>query len=92
MTNFQHFLSCAQSAAVAMRVHYPAGRLIKVGLDQPIRVYSGRPILTAALSRSSTNNPLQVSARVPACNNSGRCLVPSTLSTRLTDTAHLASP
>ncbi len=71
---------------------YPAGEEIDVGLDDPIRVYSRRLKLTANLAEPGNKGPLKVQARVQACNDSGLCLPPSTLSASTVGSAQSSSP
>lgn len=75
----------ADGAPVPLRLNYPSGHVLEVGLGQPIEVYSGRAVLSAEMPEPSKSQPLRVDARVQACNDAGRCLAPSTLSARLTD-------
>ena len=67
-----------------IRLDYPAGHAIEVGLGQPIRVYSRHTRLVAELPTEASAAPRQVNARVQACNDTGRCLAPSTLSAAIT--------
>lgn len=75
----------ANGTPLPIELKYPSGRRIDVGLDEPIRVYSGRLVLGANLPEQTSANRLQVEAHVQACNDSGLCLRPSTLSTRQFD-------
>jgi len=72
-----------QGAPISIRLNYPEGHPISVGLDEPIQVYSGQIDLVANLPEQNGGGPFQVEAQVQACNDSGLCLPPSMLSTRL---------
>jgi hypothetical protein len=73
----------ADGQAIPIRLRYPAGQEIDVGLEQPIAVYSGRLVLKVHLLDQMASRTADLSARVQACNDTGRCLPPSTLSSRL---------
>ncbi|MBI1731506.1 MAG: DUF255 domain-containing protein [Gammaproteobacteria bacterium] len=73
---------------VKIGVDYPAGRRIDVGLGERIAVYSGTVLIPVAvesgdLSAGDTGNDLKITARVQACNDTGRCLLPADISTTL---------
>ncbi|MDA3921137.1 MAG: protein-disulfide reductase DsbD N-terminal domain-containing protein [Salinisphaera sp.] len=71
----------ANGTRLPAKIDYPVGNNIEVGFEDPIRVYSGRLILAAQPIEVSNDTNLNVEARIQACNDSGLCLPPSTLST-----------
>ncbi|MGB7757620.1 MAG: protein-disulfide reductase DsbD domain-containing protein [Salinisphaera sp.] len=77
----------ADGAPLPINLDFPAGDEINVGLGRPIRVYSGQMKLIGHLTGHGSDGPLKAQARVQACNDSGLCLPPSTLSTPLTSAA-----
>lgn len=65
---------------VKLEIDYPAGNTLDAGLEAPIAVYSGKvDIATRAGSGLEEADDLEVKARVQACNDSGRCLLPADL-------------
>ena len=75
---------------VPANMSYPTGEQIDVGLGEPIQVYSGRLELITNLAASDHDRPLKARARIQACNDSGLCLPPSTLSSGVVDTGQNA--
>ena len=64
-------------------VNYPRGRLLKEGFDKPIAVYSDDTILSVTLHAPGAGHGpdnLQAIVNVQACNDMGRCLIPSKIS------------
>jgi len=62
------------------RVNYPEGRLLRASLPEPIAVYDDDieiPFTVPTASGDSTE--IEVQARVQACNDEGRCLLPATV-------------
>ncbi|WP_185015509.1 protein-disulfide reductase DsbD N-terminal domain-containing protein [Salinisphaera orenii] len=82
----------ANGVLLSTELVYPAGDELDVGLEDPIRVYSGKVKLIAALDEVADNDISTVEAVVQACNDSGLCLPPSTLSTSLPSTANPSLP
>jgi len=80
----------ADNVRLAADVAYPTGNEMDVGLDSPIRVYSGTLNLTITLAERADIDRATVEADIQACNDSGLCLPPSTLSASLVGSA--ASP
>lgn len=61
-------------------VDYPRGHLLKEGFDKPIAVYSDKTTLSVKLrgaGPSRERGNLKVIVNLQACNDTGRCLVPS---------------
>lgn len=77
---------------VPANMSYPVGEQIDVGLSEPIQVYSGRLELSTSLAAPDNDSPLKAQARIQACNDSGLCLPPSTLSNVVVDLGGAASP
>ena len=77
---------------LSTEVAYPAGEELGVGLEDPIRVYSGKVKLIAALDKVADNDIPTVEAVVQACNDSGLCLPPSTLSASIPATVNPSLP
>lgn len=69
----------AGGIVMPVQINYPSGHALPVGFDRPIRVYSGQFFLTALAKKPIFESPV-VEARVQACNDTGRCLAPATLS------------
>lgn len=82
----------ADGAHLPAHLNYPTGDEIDVGLGDPIRVYSGQLELIGNLAEPGNDGPLQAQVRVQACNDSGLCLPPSTLSAPIADSAQASSP
>ena len=82
----------ANSVRLPATLKYPVGKKIDVGLGAPITVYSGRLELTTDLAAHDNKGSVDVQARVQACNDSGLCLPPSTLSASVVDSAQSSSP
>jgi hypothetical protein len=78
-------------SAPQVRLHlapdYPPGKRINAGLgSEKIAVYEGRVEIPARLKveglpPDGTRGTLAVSVRTQACNDTGRCLAPTTLRT-----------
>ncbi|MGH8501203.1 MAG: protein-disulfide reductase DsbD domain-containing protein [Gammaproteobacteria bacterium] len=65
---------------VEIAVDYPRGHLLKEGFDKPIAVYSDKTTLPVKLrGAGSSREPenLKVIVNLQACNDTGRCLIPS---------------
>ncbi|WP_293625810.1 protein-disulfide reductase DsbD domain-containing protein [Salinisphaera sp.] len=71
---------------------YPSGDELDVGLEEPIRVYSGDVDLTTTLEEAASGYKHTVQAVVQACNDSGLCLPPSTITTSIPDTMDSSLP
>jgi len=82
----------ANDELLSTEVAYPTGEELSVGLEDPIRVYSGKVKLIAALDEVVDNDVPTVEAVVQACNDSGLCLPPSTLSTSIPSTVNPSLP
>lgn len=82
----------ADDVRLAADVAYPTGDEIDVGLDSPIRVYSGTVQLTANLAEPVDTVLATVKVVVQACNDSGLCLPPSTLSKSIPNTSSPSLP
>ncbi|MES1930442.1 hypothetical protein SADO_14353 [Salinisphaera dokdonensis CL-ES53] len=82
----------ANGELLSTEVAYPAGEELSVGLEDPIRVYSGKVKLIAALDEVVDNDVPTVEAVVQACNDSGLCLPPSTLSASIPSTVNPSLP
>lgn len=82
----------ANGVLLSTELAYPPGDELDVGLEDPIRVYSGKVKLIAALDNVANNDIPTVEAVVQACNDSGLCLPPSTLSTSIPSTANPSLP
>ncbi|MES1930912.1 hypothetical protein SADO_16753 [Salinisphaera dokdonensis CL-ES53] len=75
----------ADGSMLSTNLAYPFGDELDVGLEEPIRVYSGNVELTATLGEAAARDQPIVQAVVQACNDSGLCLPPSTISTSIPD-------
>ncbi|MES1930942.1 putative Thiol:disulfide interchange protein DsbD [Salinisphaera dokdonensis CL-ES53] len=82
----------ANGVLLSTELAYPPGDELDVGLEDPIRVYSGKVKLIAALDKVADNDIPTVQAVVQACNDSGLCLPPSTLSTSIPSTVNPSLP
>ena len=82
----------ANGVRLSTELEYPPGDELDVGLEDPIRVYSGNVKLIAALDEVADNDIPTVKAVVQACNDSGLCLPPSTLSTSIPGTVNPSLP
>lgn len=82
----------ANGVLLSTELGYPAGDELDVGLEDPIRVYSGKVKLIAALDKVADNDIPTVEAVVQACNDSGLCLPPSTLSASIPGTVNPSLP
>lgn len=82
----------ANGVLLSTELAYPPGDELDVGLEDPIRVYSGKVKLIAALDNVADNDIPTVQAVVQACNDSGLCLPPSTLSTSIPSTVNPSPP
>lgn len=82
----------ANGVRLPANLSYPAGDEIDVGLGDPIRVYTGQLELITNLAARDNDRPLKAQARVQACNDSGLCLPPSTLSASVVDSAQSSLP
>ncbi|MES1951915.1 hypothetical protein S4A8_13720 [Salinisphaera sp. S4-8] len=82
----------ANGVRLSTELEYPPGDELDVGLEDPIRVYSGNVKLIAALDEVADNDIPTVKAVVQACNDSGLCLPPSTLSTSIPSTVKPSPP
>ena len=82
----------ANGVLLSTELVYPPGDELDVGLEDPIRVYSGKVKLIAALDEVVDNDVPTVEAVVQACNDSGLCLPPSTLSTSIPSTVNPSLP
>ncbi|MBI2970413.1 MAG: DUF255 domain-containing protein [Gammaproteobacteria bacterium] len=69
---------------------YPAGHIMDIGLEEPIAVYSGT-VRVPATVKPAVEEPgiagadIVVTARVQACNDTGRCLLPADITTVVSD-------
>jgi len=65
---------------VNVTFEYPAGNILDTGLEEPIAVYSGKMDIASRPGMDPGGvDDLEVKARVQACNDSGRCLLPAEL-------------
>ncbi len=73
-----------EAEPVRIAVDYPAGTLLEAGFDKPIAVYNGSIALSAKLpgaAKPYEPETLKVKVNLQACNDTGRCLIPSELVT-----------
>ncbi|MBK79877.1 MAG: hypothetical protein CMQ43_03030 [Gammaproteobacteria bacterium] len=77
-------LSVSAAAPVPLTVDYPAGREIDSALgDAPWRIYDDGSVITANLGEPDSRSRLTAEVHVQACHDSGRCLPPDTIRTRV---------
>ncbi len=68
-----------------LEIDYPAGKLLDMGLEEPIAVYSDEVDIAARHGADLDKaGRLRVKIRIQACNDSGRCLLPAELSVPVT--------
>jgi len=75
----------ADGQALDVAPRYPEAEALDAGLSEgPIAVYTATPMIEVELPEEVTGDEVTLEIRVQACNDTGRCLAPSTIERQVT--------